>query len=58
MPFLTPEKVAESVLKVAEEKAPPARVVLGNDAKIITFLVKMLPFSLWDRLVYYVWSHK
>lgn len=58
MPFLAPEKVAASVFNVATSKRPPARVVLGNDAKIMIFFMKMLPFQLWDRLIYYVWSHK
>lgn len=58
MPFITPEEVANSVLNVAKSYRPSAQVVLGNDAKITIFLMKMLPFSLWDRMVYYIWSRK
>lgn len=58
MPFITPRQVAESVLKIAESKTSPARVILGNDAKITTLLMKILPFSFWDRLVFYVWDYK
>lgn len=58
MPFLTAEKVARSVFKVVEKRTPPARVILGNDTRIIVFLTKLLPFNLWDKLVFYVWNHK
>lgn len=58
MPFLTAEEVALSIFKVANSSTPPARVVLGNDAIITTLLMKILPFSLWDRLVFYIWNHK
>lgn len=58
MPFVTADEVAKSVVRVAGQSKPPARVVLGNDARIITFLAKILPFGLWDKLVFYVWNHK
>lgn len=58
MPFLTTEKVANSVLRVSDSNNPSAQLILGNDAKITIFLRKILPFSLWDKMVYYIWSHK
>ncbi len=58
MPFLPPERIAESVLTTTESDFPPARIVLGSDAKITAFLMKVLPFSLWDQLIFYIWNHK
>jgi short-subunit dehydrogenase len=58
MPILSSEYVAEKVVDVTEMKNPPARIILGSDAKILYFLQKILPFSLFEKLMFYVWNKK
>lgn len=56
MPMISQEEVVEAILKVINNPRPPARVVLGRDAKIITFLQRFLPQRLWDSLLSFVWE--
>lgn len=56
MPMVTEEEVVEAIEKVIGSKKPPARVILGRDAQITTFLQRFLPQRLWDLLLSFVWG--
>lgn len=58
MPMITQEKVVGEILRLLKNPSPPARLVLGADAKITSRLHKLLPGGIWDKLVRYVWSKK
>lgn len=58
MPMITKEKIAQKLMEIIENPHPPASVVMGNDAKIVTFLRRILSSYFWDKLLFYVWSKK
>jgi NAD(P)-dependent dehydrogenase (short-subunit alcohol dehydrogenase family) len=58
MPMISYEKVAQAINSVLKDDMPPARVLLGADAKITFFLYRFLPISLWDNLMFYIWNKK
>lgn len=58
MPMISQEKVVNKILQILENPRPPARVILGADARITHILYKLLPVSIWDRLVRFVWYKK
>lgn len=58
MPLTSPEDVAGEICKLVDARSVPARILVGRDAKIINLLLKLLPFSVFDRLVGYVWRKK
>lgn len=56
MPLISQNKIVKRVRELIDESRPPARVVLGADAKILTPLQKFLPQKLWDALMFFVWQ--
>lgn len=54
MPMVTKEKIAQTAIRVIESSKPPARILLGRDAQITTFLQKFLPQKVWDSLLSFV----
>jgi len=56
MPMITQEKVIREIEKVINSPKPPARIILGRDAKITTFLQRFLPQRLWDYLLSFIWQ--
>lgn len=56
LPFTRDDAIAEEVLKIITSSEPPARVIIGRDAKIITLIHKILPFSVWDSLIKFYWK--
>jgi len=58
MPIQSSEFVAAAIAGVVDKENPPARMILGQDAKITYLLQKILPFSLFDKLMIYVWNKK
>lgn len=55
MPMVSQKEVIEAIEKVVNSPKPPARVILGRDAQITTFLQRFLPQRLWDFLLSFVW---
>ncbi|OGM10393.1 hypothetical protein A2159_01945 [Candidatus Woesebacteria bacterium RBG_13_34_9] len=58
MPMISREEVSEKIEEIIKKPNPPARVILGNDAKITYFLQRFLPSCCWDKLMLYVWNKK
>ena len=58
MPMISRDAIVRKVENIIENSSPPARVVLGRDAKITTFLQRCLPSVVWDRLMRFVWNKK
>lgn len=56
MPMVTQEKVIKKIEKVINSSRPPARVIIGRDAKVTTFLQRFLPQRLWDFLLSLIWK--
>jgi NAD(P)-dependent dehydrogenase (short-subunit alcohol dehydrogenase family) len=56
MPMIRQEKVIQKIEQVLKSSAPPARVILGQDARITTFLQRFLPQRIWDFLLRMVWN--
>lgn len=55
LPMLEAYEVVKAVERVTLDPHPPARLMLGRDTKIMTFLQRILPGILWDRLLSYIW---
>lgn len=58
MPMISVDIIAERVAEIIENPFPPARVILGRDAKLTTTLQRLLPFTIWDRMMSLVWNKK
>ena len=58
MPLTYPSDVAIAINKLLNSQTVPARVLVGRDAKIINLMQKLLPFSVFDRIVFYIWKKK
>lgn len=58
LPMATREHVASEIVKVAQSPTPPARVITGTDAKIISLLYRILPIGIWDRVLGFIWNKK
>jgi len=58
MPILSSKDVAKAIVRVVEIENPPARIIVGWDARIVFLLQKILPFSLFDKLMLFVWTKK
>lgn len=56
MPMVTQEEVVVAIERVINNPKPPARVILGRDAQITTFLQRFLPQRLWDFLLSFIWK--
>lgn len=56
MPMITQKEVVKAIEKVISDPEPPARVILGRDARIVTFLQKFMPQRLWDLLLSFIWQ--
>lgn len=58
MPMISEEKFAETVENIINKPRPPAQVILGKDALILTFIMKFLPKKIWDYLLEFVWQRQ
>jgi NAD(P)-dependent dehydrogenase (short-subunit alcohol dehydrogenase family) len=58
MPLTLPEDVAKAIERLITASSVPPRVLVGRDAQIINLMQKILPFSLFDRIVFYIWRKK
>lgn len=58
MPLTFPEDVSNAIDKLINATSVPPRVLVGRDAQIINLMQKILPFSIFDRIVFYIWRKK
>jgi NAD(P)-dependent dehydrogenase (short-subunit alcohol dehydrogenase family) len=58
MPLTSPVDVAIAIEKLINASSVPSRVLVGRDAYIISLMQKLLPASIFDRIVYYIWRKK
>lgn len=58
MPLTFQEDVAREIERLIRVKTAPARVLVGRDAKIINMMQKILPFFIFDRIVFYIWRKR
>lgn len=58
MPFTYQEDIARVIDKLIRASSVPARVLIGRDAHIINMMQKILPFSLFDRIIFFIWRKK
>ncbi len=58
MPLTSQEDVAKKIKSLIHARSVPAKVLIGRDAKIINMMQKFLPFSVFDRIVFYIWRKK
>lgn len=58
LPYTTQKQVSSEIVKLIEEGEFPARLIVGFDAKFMYLLVKILPFSLIDKIIDYLWNRK
>lgn len=58
LPLTTLDDVAVVIENVMNSESPPARVLVGRDAKIINFLQKVLPSFLFERIIFFIWQKK
>lgn len=55
-PMVTKEKIARRIEEVIKGENLPSRLILGNDAVLLSIINRILPCSLWDKLMLYVWQ--
>lgn len=58
MPLTSQEEVAKVIDKLINASYVPPRILIGRDAHIINMMQKLLPFSIFDRIVFYIWKKK
>ena len=58
LPFTKDEIIADVVMRILKNSDPPKRVIVGVDAKLTNLIYKILPFNIWNKLVYFLWSRK
>ena len=58
MPMVSRKKVVQKIIDVLDNHVPPARILLGADAKIMFSLQRFLPQRLWDWLIRFIWEKK
>jgi NAD(P)-dependent dehydrogenase (short-subunit alcohol dehydrogenase family) len=56
MPLTSHEDVARVIGNLIVAKSVPSRVLIGRDAYIINMMQKLLPLSIFDRLLSYIWN--
>jgi short-subunit dehydrogenase len=49
---MSADKIARIILKIAERKRPPARLVVGGVYRVLVFLSRLLPYSIVEKLIY------
>lgn len=54
--FTKPQRVADLIYKIAQEKNPQQRYLIGFDAHLYYWLKKMLPSSFWEFLLHKVYD--
>ncbi|MBU0569231.1 SDR family NAD(P)-dependent oxidoreductase [Patescibacteria group bacterium] len=57
-PFTSQKKVVDTIVDLAEGVDLPPRIIVGTDAKIAYALLKLLPFSWFDKIISYIWQKK
>jgi hypothetical protein len=55
MPIISITDVAHKINEVIDTKSPPTNMLMGNDAKLTTFLQRILPGKLWNKVLYSIW---
>ncbi len=58
LPLTSREDVALCVEKLIGSINPPSRILVGRDAKIINFMQKILPLSIFEKIIFYIWRKK
>jgi NAD(P)-dependent dehydrogenase (short-subunit alcohol dehydrogenase family) len=51
MPLVPEEKIAKTIVEIISDPKPPARIIIGRDARIMAFLQRFLPRRLWDLML-------
>lgn len=57
-PFTPQSKVVDEIVEVIGGSEFPPRIIVGTDAKIAYALIKVLPFSWFDKIISYIWQKK
>lgn len=55
LPMVSDEVVVSAIVGVINKQNPPLGIILGRDAKIITFLNRYFP-NLWQKMIQEVWK--
>jgi len=55
MPMVSKDKIARTIIDVINDRKPPARILLGNDSYITSFLYRFLPRRVWELLLGFVY---
>ncbi|MDO9385848.1 MAG: SDR family NAD(P)-dependent oxidoreductase [Thiobacillus sp.] len=58
MPLTLQEDVAIVIGKLIIATSVPPRVLVGRDAYIINMLQKILPSTMFDKIIFYIWGKK
>jgi NAD(P)-dependent dehydrogenase (short-subunit alcohol dehydrogenase family) len=58
MPMVSRKKIVQKIIDTLDCHLPPARILLGTDAKIMYFLQRFLPQRVWDWLIRFIWNKK
>lgn len=55
MPIISVNDVADKISEVIESDTPPTSLLMGSDAKMTTALQRILPSSVWNKLLLKIW---
>jgi len=58
LPLTSAEEVSRVIAGLINAPSVPPRVLIGRDARIINAMQKLLPFSVFDKIVFYIWRKK
>ena len=58
LPLTSPEDVSVVIDKLIHASSVPPRVLIGRDAYIVNMMQKMMPFSFFDKVIFYIWKKK
>lgn len=58
LPLTSPEDVSVIIEKLIHATSVPPRILIGRDAHIVNMLQKILPLSIFDKIIFYIWKKK
>lgn len=56
LPMVTVEQIVERIVDIIDLENPPSHIILGRDAYLMSFLSRILPTSLFNRIMLFVWQ--
>lgn len=56
LPMVTQETLVATIKSILTDTNPPSRIVVGRDAKLVYTMNRILPLSLWNKIMLFIWQ--